>query len=99
MAGRTLTKRDAAAPIKVALGITIRSGRLKLGLSQEELAHRADVHPTYLAAIERGERNPALENIYAIARALGSPLEELFRFKRDRHSGRASASRLKGSER
>lgn len=79
VAGKTLTKRGAAAPIKVALGKKIRARRKKLQLSQEELAHRAGVHPTYLSAIERGERNLALENLYAIATALDMTLSELFR--------------------
>lgn len=50
------------------------------GLSQEELAFRVGVHRTYLGGIERGERNPALKNIAAIAKALGVDLPELFRF-------------------
>jgi XRE family transcriptional regulator, regulator of sulfur utilization len=79
-----LTKREAAARVKIVLGETVRTRRKRLGLSQEELAHIADVHPTYLSAIERGERNPALENLYAIACALGVPLAELFRFREKR---------------
>jgi len=54
--------------------------RLARGLSQEELAFRAGVHRTYLGSIERGERNPALKNIAAIADALDVSLAELFRF-------------------
>ncbi len=80
MVAKTLTKREAAAPIKIALGEKVRARRKKLGFSQEELAHRAGVHTTYLSAIERGERNPALENLCAIANALGVTLAELFRF-------------------
>jgi transcriptional regulator with XRE-family HTH domain len=49
-------------------------------LSQEELAYRAGVHRTYLGGIERGERNPSLINIEAIAKALKVTLPELFRF-------------------
>lgn len=80
MAGRgTSAKRAAAAQVKVALGKKIRARRQKLGITQEELADRAGVHPTYLSAIERGERNPALENLYAIATALDVTLAELFR--------------------
>ena len=82
--GRTLTKHEAAAPIKKAFGEKVRSHRKKIGLSQEELAHRASVHATYLSAIELGERNPALENLCAIANALGVPLAELFRFREKR---------------
>ncbi len=74
-----MTKREAAARIKIVLGETVRARRKRLGLSQEELAHRAGVHATYLSAIERGERNPALENLYALANALNITLSKLFR--------------------
>lgn len=53
------------------------------GLSQEELAFRAKVHRTYLGSIERGERNPALKNIAAIAKALDVSLSELFSYDRE----------------
>ena len=75
-----MSKREAAGSVKVALGKKVRARRKKLRLSQEELAHRAGVHTTYLSAIERGERNPALENLCAISAALGVSLAELFRF-------------------
>jgi transcriptional regulator with XRE-family HTH domain len=61
-------------------GRRVRELRLARGLSQEELAFRAGVHRTYLGSIERGERNPALKNIAAIAAALDVSLAELFRF-------------------
>ncbi|GAJ24373.1 unnamed protein product, partial [marine sediment metagenome] len=35
---------------------------------------------TYLGGIERGERNPSLRNIAALAKALGVSLSELFRY-------------------
>ena len=59
-------------------GHRIRKLREAKGLSQEELAFRAHVHRTYLGGIERGERNPSLKNITAIARALEINLSELF---------------------
>jgi transcriptional regulator with XRE-family HTH domain len=49
----------------------VRTIRQQAGLSQEELAHRAELHRTYISSIERGERNVSLENIFAIAEALG----------------------------
>lgn len=61
-----------------ASGSHIRT--LERELSQEEVAHRAGVHVTYLSGIERGRRNPSLKNIRLIAGALGVPVEELFSF-------------------
>ncbi len=56
----------------------MRELRKARGLSQEELAHRAGLHYTYVGGIERGERNPALVNIGRIAAALKVSLAELF---------------------
>jgi transcriptional regulator with XRE-family HTH domain len=67
--------------IKEHFGKRVRELRLARGLSQEELAFRAGVHRTYLGSIERGERNPALKNIAAIAKALDVTLSELFSFE------------------
>lgn len=64
--------------LRVAFGRRVRELRTARGWSQEELAHRAGVHWTYLGGIERGERNPALLNIGRVARALGVSLGELF---------------------
>lgn len=55
---------------RVILGDTVRKLRLERGLSQERLAELADLHRNYVGGIERGERNVALLNIVALARAL-----------------------------
>jgi transcriptional regulator with XRE-family HTH domain len=68
-------------PIQEKFGKQVRAVRSLRGISQEELAFRAGVHRTYLGGIERGERNPSLKNIAAIAEALGMSLSELFTFK------------------
>lgn len=59
-------------------GERVRYFRQKKGWSQEELAHQADLHRTYLGAIERGERNVSLKNIARIALALGVSIGDLF---------------------
>lgn len=74
-------RHPSIAQTKLALGRRIRSLRRARALTQKDLAARAGVHPTYLAGVERGERNPALENLYAIATALGLGLAELFTFE------------------
>ena len=62
------------------LGDRVRELRSERKLSQEELAYKAGVHRTYLGGIERGERNPSLRNIAAIAKALDVTLSELFSY-------------------
>ncbi len=64
----------------VAFGAHIRSLRQQRGLSQEEVAHTAGIHVTYLSGIERGKRNPSLRNIRRIAVALSIPVQNLFSF-------------------
>ena len=66
--------------IEKKFGDRIKKLRVDKKLSQEEIAHRAGVHRTYLGGIERGERNPSLRNIAALAKALGVSLSELFRY-------------------
>jgi len=62
---------------KCVLGQAIRKRRLALGLSQEKLGEKADLHWTYIGGIERGERNVSLVNIVKIARALRTRVSEL----------------------
>ena len=64
--------------ILVKFGNKVREHRLKIGLSQEELAARAEVHRTYIGMIERAEKNITLVNIEKIARALQIEVKDLF---------------------
>lgn len=57
-------------PIRKAFGLKVRMKRFEMSITQEELAEKADLHPTYVGSVERGERNIALENIILLARAL-----------------------------
>jgi len=70
--------------IQKQFGDRVRNLRLVKGYSQEELAFRAGMHRTYLGGIERGERNPSLKNIAAIANALDIALPQLFAFEVNR---------------
>ncbi len=55
----------------------MRSIRLGLGLSQEQLADKADLHRNHIGMIERGERSPTLRALEGIAIGLGIKLSEL----------------------
>lgn len=61
-----------------AFGARIRELRLEAGMSQEGLAHAANLDRTYIGGIERGERNVAHDNIWRIADALGTRPADLF---------------------
>jgi transcriptional regulator with XRE-family HTH domain len=58
-------------------GETVRKLRLKLGVSQEDLADRAGLHRTYISLLERGLRNPSLTVIAQLATALNTTASEL----------------------
>src|SRR6185295_10353520 len=57
----------------------VRSERARLGLSQQQVAERADVSRRMLAAIEGEESNVSLATIDRIASALGLTFAELLR--------------------
>ncbi len=63
--------------VLIRFGNKVRNERVRLGLSQEELASKANVHRTYVGMIERAEKNITLENIEKIAKALNLSISEL----------------------
>ena len=67
--------------IEKQFGKRVRELRLARNLSQEKLAFKARMHRTYVGGIERGERNPSLKNIAAIAKSLDVTLSQLFSFE------------------
>jgi len=71
-------KRRGTPDIKTRFGLAVRRRRHELGMSQEALGERADLHRTYIADIERGVRNISLVNIEKLARALDLPIWVLF---------------------
>lgn len=65
--------------VRVRVGLNLQNARRQRGLSQEELAHLASVHQTYLSGVERGKRNPTIEVLDRIAAVLGIDIEQLVR--------------------
>jgi transcriptional regulator with XRE-family HTH domain len=65
--------------VEKLLGLNVRDLRRQQQLSQEELAHRADMDRSYISDLERGRRNPSVKAIGRIAEALGVPPGVLLR--------------------
>jgi transcriptional regulator with XRE-family HTH domain len=59
-------------------GNTIRVLRKQRGFSQEILAERSGLHPNYIGAIERAEKNPTILSLASITSSLDVSLEEFF---------------------
>ena len=68
----------ATVDLKALLGAAIKAERSVLGISQEELAYRADLHRTYVSDVERGARNPSLVSVEKLAHALELSVSMLF---------------------
>ena len=48
----------------------VRTRRKALGLTQEQLAERAELSPTYVAKLEAGVKTPSLQTVVGLANAL-----------------------------
>jgi transcriptional regulator with XRE-family HTH domain len=58
-------------------GDAVRDRRLQLGVSQDALAHAAEIDRSYVGRIERGEVNVTLEKAYKLAKALDCDIQDL----------------------
>jgi transcriptional regulator with XRE-family HTH domain len=57
--------------IRACLSVNMRKLRQLKGWSQEEFAHEAGLHRTYVSDLERGARNPTITVVEKLAVALG----------------------------
>lgn len=62
--------KAAPSAIRRIVADNVRRLRRDLEMSQEELAAQAQLHRTYVGAIERAERNLSLDNVERLALAL-----------------------------
>lgn len=65
---------------KKLIGKRIQELRRNQGLSQEQIAEKADISPNYLSRIECGKENPTLDMLIKLAHALEVELWEMFDF-------------------
>jgi len=59
----------------------IKEHRLRLGLTQEELAEKAGVSRQSINSIERGRYTPSLPLALRFARVFNCPTDELFKLQ------------------
>ena len=65
--------------IREVLAKNLRARRRALGISQEELAHRADLDRTYVSALERQVYSATIDVVDRLARELGLEAAELLK--------------------
>ena len=53
------------------LGTELRKARIKAGLTQEDLAFKAEISRNYVSLLELGEKSPTVQVLLRICKALG----------------------------
>ena len=65
------------------IGEQIRAFRKDKGLSQEQLALKADLNTTFVGQVERGVKKPTIDTLEKIVNALDITFEDLFSFEKN----------------
>lgn len=88
-------------PLVAAFAEILRKARERAGLTQEELADRAQVSVRFVSFLETKRRQPSLSALAAVSVGLGIEMSELVkevedRLSRDAHGPGASANNVSG---
>ncbi len=62
------------------LGRNLNKYRKECNLTQEQLAEKVGIHPTYVGKLEAGKNNPSVKILFKISRALKIKLSNVFDF-------------------
>jgi transcriptional regulator with XRE-family HTH domain len=65
--------------IRKVFAVNLRKARLAKGLSQEELAHRADIDRTYISSLERSVYAAGIDVVDQLAKALDVEAADLLK--------------------
>jgi len=63
-------------PLNESFANVLKKLRMQKGLSQEELAFKANLHRTYISQLERGLKSPTLNTISTLADVLDISLTQ-----------------------
>jgi transcriptional regulator with XRE-family HTH domain len=69
-------RKAGEAELLKAAAAEIKARRALLGMSQEELAHRANLHRTFVGRIETGRTQLSMTGLFRVAAALHVPISE-----------------------
>ena len=73
-----MSKSGPNIAVRRSFGQRVRQLRRQRGWSQEHLALTSGLDRSYMGGVERGQRNVSLDNIAALALALGVEVRALF---------------------
>lgn len=62
------------------LGKNLKKYRKACNMTQEQLAEKVGIHPTYVGKLESGKNNPSVKMMFRISRALNIKLSNIFDF-------------------
>lgn len=71
---------ETANKLRYIVGERIKNIRKEKGWTQEQLAEKAGMHPTYIGKLERGEKSLTLDSLENVVNALDMTYEELFKY-------------------
>ena len=78
---------------EVAFGQVLRELRIRNGLSQEKLAHEADIERNYISLLELGRNSVSIKKIFRLAEVLKVSVAELMGMVEARANETASSKR------
>ena len=67
----------AVDPLAIAFATVLRKRRRDMGLSQEELAHRAGISMRYVSLLESSKFQPTIATMQSLAHSLGLKLSAM----------------------
>ncbi|WP_137113305.1 helix-turn-helix transcriptional regulator [Mesorhizobium sp. GR13] len=64
--------------VRARIGWNVRRLRVERELSQDDLAYNAGIERAYVGHLERGTKNPTLDTLEKLSKALGTDIADLF---------------------
>jgi transcriptional regulator with XRE-family HTH domain len=74
-----LLPRDGGGDPSVCIGVRLAAHRAERGIKVSALARQIGVSPSLISQIERGQSRPSVSTLFALAEALGVPVDAFFR--------------------